>query len=235
MSLHARRWVPAFAGTTAFYRLREPARALNVRFCAPLPARFFGAPLPERACRWLSPAPAACPLRCRPPLRTGRVRTPVTLRAACTAASMLGRTAATLPLQDRLRLRLRIGLETVDDLAWNRTLDQPLDVAKECVLVDANERDRLAARARTAGAADAVDVVLGNVRHVVVDDVRQRLDIDAARRDVGRDQHGDVAVLEVGERARAGALALVAMNRDGADAVLARAARSACPRRAWCA
>ena len=44
-------------------------------------------------------------------------------------------------------------------------------------------------RAGAAGAADAVHVVLGHVRQLEVDDVRQLVDVDAARGDVGRDQH----------------------------------------------
>ena len=55
-------------------------------------------------------------------------------------------------------------------------------------------------RAGAAGAADAVHVVLGHVRQLEVDDVRQLVDVDAARGDVGRDQHLQVALLEVGER-----------------------------------
>ena len=45
-------------------------------------------------------------------------------------------------------------------------------------------------RARAARSADAVDVVLGS-RQLEVHDVRQRLDVEAARRDVGRDEDAD--------------------------------------------
>ena len=41
------------------------------------------------------------------------------------------------------------------------------------------------------GAADAVHVVLRHVRQLVVDDVRQLLDVEAARGDVGGDQRDD--------------------------------------------
>jgi hypothetical protein len=41
-----------------------------------------------------------------------------------------------------------------------------------------------------------VDVVVGLGRHVEVDDVRQRLDVDAARGDVGGDEHAVAAGLE---------------------------------------
>ena len=65
---------------------------------------------------------------------------------------------------------------------------------------------------RARGAADAVDVVVGRVRHVEVDDVRQRLHVDAARRDVGGDEHRELAGLEAGERLRALRLAAVAVD-----------------------
>ena len=54
--------------------------------------------------------------------------------------------------------------------------------------VDADQRDRVALDAGAAGPADAVDVVLGDHRQLEVDDVRERVDVDAARGDLGRDQ-----------------------------------------------
>ena len=56
-----------------------------------------------------------------------------------------------------------------------------------------DEQDRLAAAAGAAGAADAVDVALDVVGDVVVDDVADALDVEAARGDVGRDQHVELA------------------------------------------
>jgi hypothetical protein len=70
-----------------------------------------------------------------------------------------------------------------------------------------------ARRARAARAADAVDVALGLVGQVVVDDVGHLVDVDAARRDVGGDQHAGRAVGEGRQRALSGALGLVAVDR----------------------
>ena len=47
----------------------------------------------------------------------------------------------------------------------------------------AETRDTAARGARAARAADAVHVILRHVRQLVVDDVRQLLDVEAARRD----------------------------------------------------
>src|SRR3989440_11314800 len=100
---------------------------------------------------------------------------------------------------------LRFGLRVVvararlisrDDLLLDFLADKPLDVAKVRAVFARDERHGLAAFPRAAGAADAVDVVFRDVRQVVVDDVRQRLDVEAARGDVGGDEHLQLAVLE---------------------------------------
>ena len=52
-----------------------------------------------------------------------------------------------------------------------------------------------------------------------VDHVGKLLDVQTSGRDVRRDQNAHTTVLEVGERARAGALRLVAVDRRGLEAV----------------
>ena len=74
--------------------------------------------------------------------------------------------------------------------------------------------------ARAAGAADAVQVGLLVLGRLVVDDVRHALDVDAARGDVGADQHVDLAVAERAQRLLARALAEVAVDRAGGEAAL---------------
>ncbi len=83
-----------------------------------------------------------------------------------------------------------------------------------------DQRDGKAFGAGAAGAADAVHVVLGDHRQVEVDHERQLVDVDSACGDVGRNKNGNFPVLEIGERARARVLALVAVDRCGAQAVL---------------
>ena len=63
-------------------------------------------------------------------------------------------------------------------------------------------------------------VVLGHVREIVVHDVRQLFDVDAARGNVGRHQHLQCRGLEFRKRAGARTLAFVAVNRERGDAVL---------------
>ena len=64
--------------------------------------------------------------------------------------------------------------------------EQRLDRVELGLLALRDERDRLAVAADAAGAADAVHVHLGLVGQVVVDDVRDLRDVEAARGDVGR-------------------------------------------------
>ena len=62
-----------------------------------------------------------------------------------------------------------------------------------------NKGERLAAFPCPTRAADTMDVIFVGRRNVVVDDVRDSLDIDAARRDVRRHQHFHLIPLEKGE------------------------------------
>ena len=63
---------------------------------------------------------------------------------------------------------------------------------RNCISSESTSDTADARAARAAGAADAVHVVLGDVRQLEVDDVRQLLDVEAARGDVGRDEHRHV-------------------------------------------
>ncbi len=102
----------------------------------------------------------------------------------------------------------------------DRHLDQLFDVAEKSHLVPRAQRDRDALRAGARGAADAVHVTLRNVRQIVVDDVTDAFDVDAAGGDVGRDQRADLPAAKIGEHALALALRLVAVDRGSADAAL---------------
>ena len=97
--------------------------------------------------------------------------------------------------------------------------DEALDVAEGAALLGVAERDRDARGARARRAADAVHVALGLVGEIEVDDVGDAVDVDAARRDVGRDEDADAAALEGVERALARALRLVAVDGGRGDAL----------------
>ena len=63
-----------------------------------------------------------------------------------------------------------------------------------------------------------MDVGLGNLRQVVVDDQRELVDVDAPRGDVGGDQYAADAALEVVHGLHAGVLRLVAVDGARLDA-----------------
>src|SRR5471030_2698108 len=106
-------------------------------------------------------------------------------------------------------------------------LDQLLDVGQQALVLVRINRDGIAGGAGAAGAADAVHIVLGVVRQVVVDDAGQVGDVEAARGDVGGDQHVDLALLERLQRGDAFLLRLVAVDGGGVHALLLQAARQA--------
>jgi hypothetical protein len=69
-----------------------------------------------------------------------------------------------------------------------------------------------------AGAADTVHVVFRELRQVVVEHVRDAGDVDAAGRDVGRDQHAHATLAQRTDRAVARALRQVAVQRGRFEA-----------------
>src|SRR5947208_16593910 len=64
-----------------------------------------------------------------------------------------------------------------------------------------------------------MDVVLRNGRQLEVDDMREAVDVEAAGGDLGGNEDGDSSRLEIFEGPNALVLALVAMDRRGADPV----------------
>jgi hypothetical protein len=115
------------------------------------------------------------------------------LLPAAVALLLLLRPALRLPLfPARLLLpgfAARSGLEAFDDPLLDLAIDQALDRCHQRPVLGADQRDGFAFDPGAACAADSMYVILGDVRHVVVDHVRQRFDIEAARRDVGGHQH----------------------------------------------
>ena len=128
---------------------------------------------------------------------------------------------------DRFGGDRRIRLVTIDDLRWNGLLQQFLDISQQLVLIDTDQGNGLAFAAGTAGATDAVHIILGDIRQFIVDHMGQLVDIETASRDVGGHQHANIALLEAGQGLGARALALVAVDRSSADAILAQLFRQA--------
>src|SRR5438445_4366625 len=146
-------------------------------------------------------------LRMRTARMIGVARRTVTTRAYATTAVAI-------------ELQRFVWFETGHVFDSDFLVEQTTDIAQQARFVARDERYGEAFRSRTASAADAMHVVLGDHTQVEVYYLRQLVNVETACGDVGRDEHGDLAVLEVGERTRARALALVAVDRGGAQARL---------------
>jgi hypothetical protein len=109
-----------------------------------------------------------------------------------------------------------VGLLRLGDAEVERLVDQA--PAGHVVPVDEGDRDTGVPGA--AGAADAVQVGLLVLGALVVDDVRDVLDVDAAGGDVGGDEDIDLAVAEGAQRLLAGALAEVAVDGGRREAAV---------------
>ncbi len=95
---------------------------------------------------------------------------------------------------------------------------EPLDRLEHAVLARLGQRDRHALAPGPADPADAVHVGLRGRRHVVVDDVGELLDVQAARGHVGGDQQVGGARPQAAHDAVALVLAHAAVQRLGAVA-----------------
>ena len=98
--------------------------------------------------------------------------------------------------------------------------DQFLDGFDQAALVGRGQGEGMAGQAGTAGATDAMDIILGRERHVEIEYVAHRHDVEAAGGDVRGDQYLDFALLELLQRLHARGLAHVAMQRARVEAML---------------
>src|SRR4029079_19656096 len=98
-----------------------------------------------------------------------------------------------------------------------------LDVAQHAVLAWLRQRDGHTGAPGASGASDAVHVRLGGHRDVVVDDVRDVLDVEPPGGDVGRDEQVGLAAAEALHHAVA--LVLREPPVQGLRAVAARGER----------
>src|SRR5215475_5889180 len=128
---------------------------------------------------------------------------------------------------------LRFGLSLLF-LAWrpvdpgNLVAEHLLDRLEGFVVSRRHQHGGEAFASRPPGPPDAMDIVLGVDRHVVIEDVAHVGDIEAARRHVARGKESDLAVAEGIESRRALVLVHVPVQRADIEAVaLQRAVKSA--------
>ena len=116
-------------------------------------------------------------------------------------------------------MEVRFGFEAGYDFLRDLELHQLLDLDQAVFLFRADQRDRLALPAGPAGTSDPMDVVLRGMRQLEVDHPGQIVDVQAARGDIGGDQHPQAPRLEGLQRLGALDLALVAVNGVRRDAM----------------
>src|SRR5699024_2147670 len=167
-------------------------------------------------------APAAAVLRTAAAVRTAQVLELLGLQALA-GALVLGQRAL------RLGGDVEVGEQVIGGGVGLHRLgglqaQLPGDERPACEVLPVHERDRGALLARAAGAAGAVEVGLVVVGAVPVHDVGDVGDVDAARGDVGRHQHVDLAAAEGAQRLLAGALAEVAVQRGRGEAAVGQVA-----------
>lgn len=111
----------------------------------------------------------------------------------------------------------RIGVLCYD---WDFFRDEGLDVSEVLLLLCIDERKRCPSRTRTTSTSDTVDIGLSDVRHLVVDDVLELIDIDTARCDICRDEDTCRLSLEVRECSLTSSLTLVPVDCLSDDTML---------------
>ena len=103
----------------------------------------------------------------------------------------------------------------------NFSTDESLDRLQRRDFLAVHERERVTDVLSAAGAADAMDVIFGVLRHVVINHVTDASDIESARGNVGRDHNFVFAALETFQRLDAFALGAIGMqNGDGMVSLL---------------
>src|ERR1043166_6434834 len=137
-------------------------------------------------------------------------RTPPSLPRLRLARPMRGETLSDRNLEPPGDFRGVIEVRQRDAQQW--FADRALDHAELGLLLRRHERERLARHLGARRASHAMDVIVRGARDVEVDDVPQCLDVDAARGDVGRDEHAIAAALESFPRVFALSLRPVAVN-----------------------
>ena len=102
-------------------------------------------------------------------------------------------------------------------LAFERLSHNALEGADHIVIFRRDECERVSCALGASRATDAVDVGVGSIRHVVVDDMGNALNIETARCNVGGDHDTEVPGLETAQSLFALSLRAVTMQACDAE------------------
>ena len=101
-------------------------------------------------------------------------------------------------------------------LACDPASQEPFELLETVGILVRHETDGIANRLCASGPPNAMHVIFGLRREVEVDDVRDAVDVNAARSNVGGDQHAHLTGLESLECGQPLALRAIRMQRGGA-------------------
>src|SRR5262245_14497918 len=104
------------------------------------------------------------------------------------------------------------GFKFFDLIARQELVDAHFDSRQLVPFLRRDERKCDPFAPHAPGAANAVDIIIRELRHIVVDDVRNTGDIDASSDDVGGHKIADLALPKISHHTVASALAQVAMD-----------------------
>jgi hypothetical protein len=119
----------------------------------------------------------------------------------------------------RLGLFAGHGAKLSHVFAGNALLGEFLNVLHEAFFIQTHQAHRVAIFASAASAANAVHVIFAHVGNFIIHHVRQLVNINASRSNVGSHQSAQLAAFEFSQRQRTSRLAFVAMQRHRADAL----------------
>src|SRR5690348_4029027 len=102
-----------------------------------------------------------------------------------------------MALSDRLRRRSRIVVKALSSFAYDSTSNKTFERSQLRMILRGHKADRVANGLGTAGASDTMDVILGMHREIIIYNMRDSVDVDSTRGDVGCHQHADGSRFEI--------------------------------------
>ena len=99
-----------------------------------------------------------------------------------------------------------------EGLAFDGSTHDAFESSDHVIVFRCDERERVACALCASSAPDAMDVGVGSVGHVEVEDVRDAVDIETTRRDVGGDHDREMSALETAEGLLALSLCTIAVQ-----------------------
>src|SRR6266568_2683562 len=93
-------------------------------------------------------------------------------------------------------------IKTLSAFAYKSPADKPFESAQRGMILRRGKTKRISNGQGASGAANAVHVILGMLRKVVIHDVGDAIHVNAARRDVRRYQNANRAAFEIFERSQ---------------------------------